>query len=436
MKELMVKASENFNGTGFIALDEFLKFNKIKSLADGTEEIAKALEGSKILELNKENTKVHRLVPIDMSKDVDACSMYIENIPETADYDLIKQTFSAFGQIDYISLPKFPETGTIKGFAFIEFDSEESMHKACKYYGAKIPEQSPLGDGSPSKEHLDDQKASLPIADEDSSGEPKAKVTKLEEEQNTENEDENVTSPSKRKKKTRRKVKTQDITINEDKPLATIRAMTKAEWREWKKKYLKLQRESFKAIRKRQWSQQSFDHEPVLSKDVQDRIARLLGTWKPEEKKEEAPLIYDRGLIVRIIVKSKSVEEFVESVFRKKLREIAGENVISYIDVSPENTIFKDDGSVERICNVRCQSAEKAHTFLQDARLAELGQLSILIGDDEMHYWRKVKESQEKKREKREGKLKRPAGKNTFGSRGLHPSSELPRPTNTRIKFD
>ena len=57
--------------------------------------------------------------------------VYVENIPSTSNHDTLKEIFSRFGNVEYVSLPKFKTTGDIKGFAFVEFADEESARRAC-----------------------------------------------------------------------------------------------------------------------------------------------------------------------------------------------------------------------------------------------------------------------------------------------------------------
>lgn len=57
--------------------------------------------------------------------------MLQEQLPPKANHDWIKSMFEKYGSVAYISLPKF-KSGTIKRFAFIEFDNEESAIKVLE----------------------------------------------------------------------------------------------------------------------------------------------------------------------------------------------------------------------------------------------------------------------------------------------------------------
>jgi La-related protein 7 len=61
--------------------------------------------------------------------------MYVyvkENLPSNVYHELVKRVFSRFGNVAYVSLPKYKSTGQIKGFAFVEFDSEQGAENANK----------------------------------------------------------------------------------------------------------------------------------------------------------------------------------------------------------------------------------------------------------------------------------------------------------------
>lgn len=57
--------------------------------------------------------------------------MLKEQLPPKADHDWVKSMFEKYGSVAYISLPKF-KSGTIKRFAFVEFNDEESAKKVLE----------------------------------------------------------------------------------------------------------------------------------------------------------------------------------------------------------------------------------------------------------------------------------------------------------------
>jgi len=48
--------------------------------------------------------------------------LYFENVPDWTDVGLVRTFFGKYGKMLYVSLPKWSETGVIKGFGFFEFD--------------------------------------------------------------------------------------------------------------------------------------------------------------------------------------------------------------------------------------------------------------------------------------------------------------------------
>ncbi|XP_001949188.2 la-related protein 7 [Acyrthosiphon pisum] len=127
-----------------ISIDTFLNCNKIKSLTKNPEDIIKAIENSSVLSVSDCKSNIYRIKPIEEKtpEDVERCTVYVEQLPPKADHDWIKSMFEKYGNVAYISLPKF-KSGTIKRFAFIEFDDEESAIKVLKEY-KKLHEESKI----------------------------------------------------------------------------------------------------------------------------------------------------------------------------------------------------------------------------------------------------------------------------------------------------
>ncbi|KAL5018412.1 hypothetical protein ScPMuIL_004134 [Solemya velum] len=117
---------------GYIELSVFLNFNKIRSITTEIDDIRKGLSKSDELQLSEDGAKVKRIKPLEMPHNVDERTVYVECLPHDADHDWLKKTFSSFGKIAYVSLPRYRTSGDTKGFAFIEFETESSAEKACK----------------------------------------------------------------------------------------------------------------------------------------------------------------------------------------------------------------------------------------------------------------------------------------------------------------
>lgn len=127
-------------------METFLKFNKVRSLTNNVKDIAKAVKKSTILQLSEDLTKICRLTPIQERENVDECTIYVERIPIDMTHDGLSKIFSRFGNVQYVSIPKYKHNKMIKGFAFVEFDTIEAAQKTLDHFasiGCKLPSQMP-----------------------------------------------------------------------------------------------------------------------------------------------------------------------------------------------------------------------------------------------------------------------------------------------------
>ncbi|XP_002044652.2 la-related protein 7 [Drosophila sechellia] len=118
----------------YVPLEIFLTFNKIKTLTQDVQQIAKALSNSQLLELDETNLKVKRRTKLPDQRDVNDKTLYVEALPANATHDWLKEVFSRYGAVAYVSLPHYPGTKKIKEFAFIEFEKSGSLEKAVKAF--------------------------------------------------------------------------------------------------------------------------------------------------------------------------------------------------------------------------------------------------------------------------------------------------------------
>ncbi|XP_035915681.1 la-related protein 7 [Anopheles stephensi] len=118
----------------YIQLEEFLKFNKIKALTTSVEEIANAVKNSTLLELSDDRTKVRRKTELVVKENCEECTLYVERLPPKANHDWVRNVFSSYGKVAYVSLPKFKHSRKIKEFGFVEFEEEASVQKALKAF--------------------------------------------------------------------------------------------------------------------------------------------------------------------------------------------------------------------------------------------------------------------------------------------------------------
>ncbi|XP_012554375.2 la-related protein 7 [Hydra vulgaris] len=117
---------------GYVDLKTMLKFNKLKTLTSDLSVLVKAVEISDSLQLNNDKTKLKRKLPLPVIENVDQKTVYVEQFPNDIDHDWLKEIFSKCGTVEYISLPRHKHNNKVKGFAFIEFSTQQEAEKACQ----------------------------------------------------------------------------------------------------------------------------------------------------------------------------------------------------------------------------------------------------------------------------------------------------------------
>lgn len=135
--------SDSTQEAAWLDLKLFLTFHKLASMlreffgrADTTDDLWKALKSmtSETFEVreNDESSvrQIRRIKPLPEQpniESVEARTIYVElNYvdPSTITNDMIRHVFSKYGNVSYVSMPKFKHNGLPKGFAFIEFSDE------------------------------------------------------------------------------------------------------------------------------------------------------------------------------------------------------------------------------------------------------------------------------------------------------------------------
>lgn len=141
-KDRFMKQHVDSSPDGYLPISLFLSFHKIQSLTDSSEIVARALSKSDLLAVSEDKTKVRRTRPVHYmtQEEVDAKTVYVEGLPKHADHDWISNHFSVCGRVAYVSLPRYRQTGDIKGFAFVEFFTPEEATKAVETLN-KVPEE-------------------------------------------------------------------------------------------------------------------------------------------------------------------------------------------------------------------------------------------------------------------------------------------------------
>lgn len=111
-----------------------MKFNKIRKLTQSIDDIQKAVCKSELLELSEDKTKICRKLPIKVKENEEECTVYIERIKSDTTHEWLKNAFSEFGKVLYVSIPKYKQSNMNKGFAFIEFEHPQEAQQAINYF--------------------------------------------------------------------------------------------------------------------------------------------------------------------------------------------------------------------------------------------------------------------------------------------------------------
>ncbi|XP_053317465.1 la-related protein 7 [Spea bombifrons] len=132
---------------GYIDLCMLASFNKMKKLTTDTKLIARAVKNSSVVELNLDSTKIRRRLPLgEKPQDVDCRTVYAELLPKNVNHSWIERVFGKCGNVVYISIPRYKSSGDPKGFAFIEFETQEQAAKAIEVLN-NPPEEAPRKPG-------------------------------------------------------------------------------------------------------------------------------------------------------------------------------------------------------------------------------------------------------------------------------------------------
>ncbi|PNF30606.1 hypothetical protein B7P43_G06138 [Cryptotermes secundus] len=121
----------------YVDISVIMQCNKIRALTTDVKDICGALRYSDLLSVTEDGTKVFRTTPVKEKNNTDDCTIYVEQLPLDAQHEWLKEVFSAYGKVAYVSLPKYRSSGKIKGFAFVEFDTPEEANKTLEAFGAR-----------------------------------------------------------------------------------------------------------------------------------------------------------------------------------------------------------------------------------------------------------------------------------------------------------
>ncbi|EFA00619.1 la-related protein 7 [Tribolium castaneum] len=421
----------------FVDLNVFLKFNKITKLTTSIDDIQKAVQKSQLIELSEDRSRIRRTKPVKEKANVDDCTIYVERLKSDATHEWLNSVFSEFGNVVYVSIPKYKNNSAIKGFAFVEFEKEKEAQNALNYFesiGCKMPsntepetlcsiktfeesnEQSEassknstlkpksgedekatkkrkLEDNSENSEKLDSEhcesKAEEKIRkrklEESESGESeeKGKKMKVDDSKHTEENDEHSESDEKEKNS---KHDTGDVSESDD---AENKKKKKLKKEHKKKNYIK--ELGLQVLSKKEWKKMRnryLDLQKKKMKEFKKHLLKAKFNQPNYEQKSKTPTAktelnkedFTKGLIVKIKLTEATLD------IKKLKNEIKTSSAdILYVDIP-------NPGS-ENIY-VRFNTTEGAKNFCSQE---SFGKKEVLTGQEESSYWEKIKTDREDK---------------------------------------
>ena len=385
--------SDSTQEAAWLDLKLFLTFHKLASMlreffgrADTTDDLWKALKSmtSETFEVreNDESSvrQIRRIKPLPEQpniESVEARTIYVElNYvdPSTITNDMIRHVFSKYGNVSYVSMPKFKHNGLPKGFAFIEFSDENGAKNSMIAFvkaKRKIPSALDPSELQSIKSYNIEQEAlekSETKSQKQSISQPSPpKKCKVKEE-----EDE-ATEPQKKKRKRKHN---EDDSEQQD-PLTMFQMMPKSEWKRLRNKYLELQRKNVA-------------HSKMKLRQYYEKAGEQQAT---EEITKPSKLDFTPGIIVKI-VQADPIDD--EKKVKQRIRAAVMESV-GYVDATIGQHIYY----------VRCADEKQAKT-LKNAKI--LGDGEILSGEAEKEYWSKIMEDRQAKLSGKVEKNKKPRG--------------------------
>jgi len=372
----------------WIPLTTFLTFNMVVNMlgeifsstsaedASQEEKVAELVKALSVVEsntivLSECKTKVGRLTPFipTTSSQADNQTIYVENLPAEADHSYLRNFFATYGEVLYVSVPKF-KSGRSKGFAFVEFSSPEVVGKVLT--DLRSVEVNNSGDLTSVRTYNEEEgeKKSKGVKRKLEETEKGMKVKKAKTTDSPSNVNDQCGDTSEQ---------TADVSV--EKQVSDLKVLSKAQWKKLRNKYLNEQRKNF-AVVKNSLRKGRISH-------VKEKVELASEVEKSNEKmsKEERKEI-KLGVIVKIVI-PEGVDN-IQEIKQKVRAGLDGESV-AYVDgkVGSE-TVF-----------IRCIDQGQA-CKLAGAELSDTWQAKIICGNEEQDYHQKIEKD---KQEKRSGKV-------------------------------
>ncbi|TYZ67396.1 hypothetical protein PybrP1_010940 [[Pythium] brassicae (nom. inval.)] len=132
---------QSMDAQGYVAVDVFVAFNKLKMMGATAKMVRDAAEKSPLLRLSTDRCAIAPLeLPFDKDDTSQERTLYIENFGADDDHDSLRKRLAKFGKVNLVSMPRFPQSRKFKGFAFVEFGSVDAAAGAMQAAQAHDPE--------------------------------------------------------------------------------------------------------------------------------------------------------------------------------------------------------------------------------------------------------------------------------------------------------
>ena len=409
--KFMVEEMENEGAEGrFIAIDVFMKFNKLRGMlasavgSDNDETEMKEFlwnavskTPSDLLDTREDDDGTRwlgRSNVFEARDDAmsDVCTIYVERIPsQMGTVEAIETAFEKYGRVVYVSLPKFKRDGKAKGFAFVQFEKAEEAKKAldsmCDDEGESAVKSMDPGELDSIKSYQEEQMMELKEEQKSNAKKRKSEGVPAATENVSSNsdsgsDDDNDSPPKKKGKSDETEEKTKKKKVRKRKKSAcghvngngnapapappagdrsNLRVMSKASWKRLRNQYLNEQRKNMSESKKRLRHWREGQDKQHNSKDA------LLPP--PPPPPPPRPSFMELPFVPRTIVKFSLVEPIDDKQMLKKKVRSAFLFPVTYVDA--------DVGKSEY--HVRCSDEEQAKKL---AGVTCLGNASILTGDE------------------------------------------------------
>lgn len=411
----------------YIDMDLILNCNRIRKLTTDASDIIKSLENSSLVSTTEDGTKLFRTKPVERVENEDECTIYVEDLPISVNHEWLQNLFKTYGDVIYVSLPKYRESGKFKGFAFVQFKTPEGAMNALKafervnsclsssmpsaqlksidaYEGDRnyVVRQLPIQDtdvqyiplqsddkvnvsevDNVGNQHADSSVSDVSCDEERLKKKRKSKLLATDVDNTVEKnleEDENSTDEQKPKIKRKRKHKKK--AVKHDVETYGMHILSKKDWKKLRNKYLDEQKKRARELKcqlqqakHRRFADESSHEETTdLELEETDKVQHLA--------EDRARVQFSPGVIVKITlnIPIKKVKPF-----KNEIRSISN---VQYVDIGDHyDEVY-----------VRCSSSHAAEEFVTSGKWPVM---EILRGDEEQAYWKKVFADREEKMEKK-----------------------------------